>query len=506
MGVGEKCLFSSKILTKLRFTLPLMPGQCRPTSKSPQKREFVVDSGASMHMSKKDLSSEELETLWRSRIFRTVVTASGDVQTNEEAQVYVDDLDLFMTVQLLEDTPAVLSLGNLCEQHGYTYERASGQKPHLTKLGKRILCKTENVRTSLLSWDCRQILVPPRLLHRDRRTHQARLQVQQQSEVTMEHQENWRDTPKTQNNNKKRDNDGALQDTDCETFQEWSRGGSQKIAKIQKCLRPHTFLRTHDSERPTKVVSKSRKHSIYTHFPKDRNCRNLLANQHNNGSLQKSHWRSSASSRKFWWLDDSRSQSPQWGRWTSKQSPIRSRGARSSHSVDSHPCKKQKIFSGDGKELLRKCLEPWQKPKVTDTDSSVEFGKSCADLSWNHRTSTPHGSETNGIPGRAVGRIKGGNFCCTVAMGLGWKNGGPTPWSATAICRMFKTSWQDGKNSFWKAIRRNHRLWGDSENHLKTQGFLSEQWLNVIQVVHETSQGSTKLAGQFYLEDSSDTR
>ena len=27
-----------------------------------------------------------------------------------------------------------------------------------------------------------------------------------------------------------------------------------------------------DSERPTKVGSKSRKHSIFTHFPKDRNC------------------------------------------------------------------------------------------------------------------------------------------------------------------------------------------------------------------------------------------
>ena len=27
-----------------------------------------------------------------------------------------------------------------------------------------------------------------------------------------------------------------------------------------------------DSERPTKVVSKSRKHCIYTHFPRDRNC------------------------------------------------------------------------------------------------------------------------------------------------------------------------------------------------------------------------------------------
>ena len=27
-----------------------------------------------------------------------------------------------------------------------------------------------------------------------------------------------------------------------------------------------------DSERPTKVLSKSRKHSIESHFPKDRNC------------------------------------------------------------------------------------------------------------------------------------------------------------------------------------------------------------------------------------------
>ena len=34
-----------------------------------------------------------------------------------------------------------------------------------------------------------------------------------------------------------------------------------------------------DSERPTKVVSKSRKHSIYTHFPKDRNCEVCLRTQ-----------------------------------------------------------------------------------------------------------------------------------------------------------------------------------------------------------------------------------
>ena len=55
-----------------------------------------------------------------------VVTANGQVQTNEEAQVYVYDLDLFVTMQSLEDTLAVLSLGKLCEGHGYTNEWASG--------------------------------------------------------------------------------------------------------------------------------------------------------------------------------------------------------------------------------------------------------------------------------------------------------------------------------------------------------------------------------------------
>ena len=57
-----------------------------PSSKKPEEREFVVDSGASMHtLSKKDLSSAELETLLRSRNPTTVITANGEVQTSEEA-------------------------------------------------------------------------------------------------------------------------------------------------------------------------------------------------------------------------------------------------------------------------------------------------------------------------------------------------------------------------------------------------------------------------------------
>ena len=51
-------------------------------------------------------------------------------------------------------------------------------------------------------------------------------------------------------------------------------------------------------------------------------------------------------------------------------------------------------------------LEPSEKPKVITTWNSLKFGKSCAELSWNHCTSTPHRSATNGIAEGAVRRIK----------------------------------------------------------------------------------------------------
>ena len=86
----------------------------------------MVDSGASVHMvSKRDLNSAELETMRISKNPTTVMTANGEVQKRKEATVYVKELDLFVTVMLLEETPAVLSLGKLCEDHGKTYHWTS---------------------------------------------------------------------------------------------------------------------------------------------------------------------------------------------------------------------------------------------------------------------------------------------------------------------------------------------------------------------------------------------
>ena len=73
-----------------------------------------------MHMiSKKDLSNAEMYTVTTSRSLTTVITANGEVQTHEEATVYVKELDVLLTMKVFEDTPAVLSLGKLCDEHGY---------------------------------------------------------------------------------------------------------------------------------------------------------------------------------------------------------------------------------------------------------------------------------------------------------------------------------------------------------------------------------------------------
>ena len=142
-----KKLYKLKNSNKATFNLP---GEAKVmstpiASKRPQEREFVVDSGASMHMmSKRELSSEELDTLRRSRTHAAARTANGESHTHEEAQDFVQDLNLFVTVQLLEEALALLSLAKLCEDHGYSYEWVSGQKPRLTKDGKTIICKTDN--------------------------------------------------------------------------------------------------------------------------------------------------------------------------------------------------------------------------------------------------------------------------------------------------------------------------------------------------------------------------
>ena len=98
-----------------------------------------------MHMiSKKDLSDAEIDTLRKSCSPTIVLTANGEVQTHEEAFEYVEELDVFLTMKFLDNTPPVLSLGKLSDESEYSYEWINGQKPHLIENGIRMQCNTEN--------------------------------------------------------------------------------------------------------------------------------------------------------------------------------------------------------------------------------------------------------------------------------------------------------------------------------------------------------------------------
>ena len=89
-----KNVFKIKGASKSSIFFSPSENRCLPASTlKPEEREFVVDSGASMHMiSKKDLSNAEMDTLMKSCSPTIVITANGEVQTHEEAIVYVKEL------------------------------------------------------------------------------------------------------------------------------------------------------------------------------------------------------------------------------------------------------------------------------------------------------------------------------------------------------------------------------------------------------------------------------
>ena len=204
-----------------------------------------------MHMmSKKDLSSDEWDTLRRSRNRTAVLRATGEVHTNEEARVSIHDLNLFVTG----------------EDNGYSKKWVCGQKPRLTKLEKTPVCKTENFVP---------LVVPG--LSTTSGSNSSSTSTWQDLSSTSPAQERsdglvpreWCGSPsKPKNKNEKR---GGSRDAD------------DRLRDLPQCLEEFTdnledtelhspahIAQNSDSERPTKVAS--RKHSIYIHFPKDPNC------------------------------------------------------------------------------------------------------------------------------------------------------------------------------------------------------------------------------------------
>ena len=314
-----------------------------------------TDSGASRHMlCKKELSWDEMETLRRSRNSTTVVTASGEVQTNVEAHEYVHDLDLFVTGSLLEETSAVLST-----------LRRTRWTTAVDQTREQIM-QNGRLRTSCCLGLPSNSGTNSSSLSQDSSSTSSSLATERSDEPAPG---NWRESPKTQNRNER-------------TKRDTNRASDDRLRDL-----PEWF---------------------HTHFSKDRNCEVCLRTKMTRAPCRRCTGEAAPLAEKFgdfWWQQIAKFS-------------VRTVNLETITDTQSwyKPWKTQ--TSQKTEKSLRRFLEPSEKPKVIYTDNSLEFGKPCEDLSWNHRTSTPHRSETNGIAERAVRRVKEGTSAVLLQSGL----------------------------------------------------------------------------------------
>ena len=395
--------------------------RCLPASTlKPEEREFVVDSGASMHViSKKDLSDAEMDTLTKSCSPTIVITVNGEVQTHEEAIVYVKELDIFLTMKVLDNTPAVLSLGKLCDENGYSYEWINGQKPHLIKDGIRIICNTENFvpivvpcLSSSSSGSSSTSRTPTKQKSHSSSSSSSSPSSPTEGEIQVRERKDAPDSDispvpmsnlvdgsgqpdetqanKTPKTNKKKTTIERGNPCDSE-IPEWLQEFKENLVDDEIPLQGGSHASSSHEvslEPTTKRREDLGKHSVYTHFQKDRNCEICKRTKITRAPCRRRNGEAVPRAANF-------------GDLITADHKVLSDNCESRNNhryavvvqdlatqwIQAYPCKNK--TSKRNPEKLAKVPGPERKPKVIYTDNSLEFGKACEYLSWNHCTSTP---------------------------------------------------------------------------------------------------------------------
>ena len=407
-------------------------------------------------------------------------------------------------MKVLENTPAVLSLGQLCDENGYSYEWINGQKPHLIKNGIRIQCNTENFvpivvpglsssssgssstsktpsrqeshssssSSSSSSSPTTATSTPPVPVSSSnvddrtgkpvvcRETNHEQAQANPQFPTT-----NRMETMLERGNPLFADSGRASSEV-----REWLQELRENL--VDDGVPEHRDSHASSShEVPLEPILKRSenldKHSVYTHFLKDRNCEICQRTKITRAPCRRRNGGAVPRAEKF-------------GNLTTADHKVLGDNCESRNNhryaivvqdlatqwIQSYPCKTK--TSQETQRSLQKFSEPDRKPKVIYTDNSSEIGKACEDLSWNYCTSTPHRSETNGIAERAVRRVKEGTSAVLLQSGLNesW-------WADSMECYTYLRNvtdlLSDGKTPY-------KRLLG---NQLKDRLLHSVHWLSI---------------------------
>ena len=173
---------------------------------------------------------------------------------------------------------------------------------------------------------------------------------------------------------------------------------------VDESVPEHRDISSSSHELPSEPRSNvvSGKHSIYTYFPKGPDCDICLRTKITRASCRRR-------------TGTVEPRAEHVGDFVTADHKVLGEGCESRNNhryavvvqdlatqwLQSYPCKTK--TSQDTQKLTGA-----DKETKIYTDNSLEFGKVCEDLSWNYCTSTPHRTETNGIAERAVRRVKEG--------------------------------------------------------------------------------------------------
>ena len=471
LRIGLKRRQSGKSKVPASGSWPPSENRCLPASTlKPEEREFVVDSGASMHMiSKKDLSDAEMDTMtkscsptkvpkWRSaNAWRchSVRQKIGYILECENPREYASSLiawkalrwkRIFLWMEQRSKTTSHQQRDSDTMQHGElrsfcgsmlvnefffrfssfnfndTFEtgealfhiilkfvyftndnnikwqwdsrkRGSNWNWIASSACVKFQCWWENGETRCLSWI------------QSRTIHQANQQFPKQIE---------RRPDRTEKRVVVADSGAQLLKSrrGCKNSERKSRGWEFLNTETQHASSSH--------EVSLEPILKRRedlgKHSVYTHFPKDRNCEICKRTKITRAPCRRRNGGAVPRAEKFGDLI------------TADHKVLSECESRNNHGyavvvqdlatqwIQAYPCKTK--TSQETQRSLQKFLEPERNPEVIYTDKSLGFGTACEDLSWNHCTSTPHRSETNGIAERAVRRVKEGTSAVLLQSGL----------------------------------------------------------------------------------------
>ena len=445
-------------------------------------------------ISKEDLNDAEMDTWTKSCSPTIVITANGEVQTHGEAIVYVKELDVFLTMKVFENTPEFLSLGKLCGENGYSYEWINGRRPHLIKNGTRIQCNTENFvpivvprLSSSTSHHClSSTSMTPLRQEIDHPTSSSSSSTSPTTTVSSDSETRAREDLSGKDSYPVSVSSEHVKKTERgDPFTKPTKNPKQiKTKPRDRTVRPVFFffaipewlqeIRENlvDDEIPLQggshassshevslePIFKRRedlgKHSVHTHFPKDRNCEICWRTQitrapcrrRNGGAVPRAENFGDLITRDHKVFSDN-CESRNNHRYAVMVQDLATQW------IQSCPCKTK--TSQETQRSLHKFLEPDRKPKVIYTDNSLEFGKACEDFSWNHCTSTPHRSETYGIPERAVCRVKEGTSAVLLQSSLNeswWADSMECHTHPRNVTDLFSGGKDTIRKAFWETI------------------------------------------------------